>query len=66
MVAHIGQVQVRSGNPLVSMVLAAVRGKLDRYADRTFDLNAHMPAGVHLVDLSVHTGEQIIVRAKFA
>ena len=66
MVAHIGQVQARSGNPLVSMVLAAVRGKLDRYAGRTFDLNAYMPAGLELADLSVQTGEKLIVTARIA
>lgn len=66
MVAHIGQVQARAGNPVVAMVLAAVRGKLDRYAGRTFDLNAHMPAGLRLVDLGVETGDDFVARARFA
>lgn len=60
MVARLGQIQARSGNPLVGMILAAVRGRLDRYADREYDLNAYLPAGLRLVDLRLRADTDLV------
>lgn len=66
MVARIGEIQARSGNPLVSLVLVVVRKKLARYTDTTIDLNAQMPPGLRLVDLSMDAGKEFTAHVRFA
>ena len=66
MVARIGEIQARSGNPLVSLVLVVVRKKLARYTDTTIDLNAQMPPGLRLVDLSMDAGKEFTAQVRFA
>lgn len=66
MMAHLGQIQARSGNPLVGMILATVRGRLDRYAGQEYDLNSYLPAGIRLVDLSLQADEDLIADVAFA
>lgn len=63
---HVGQVQAHSGNPVVALVLAAVRSRLDRYAGTTIDLHDHLPAGLRLVDLQVGAGQFLQAQARFA
>lgn len=65
MIATVGDVRARSGNPIVGLVLAVIRGKLDSYTHRTYDLNEELPPWFRLVDLSLSGGDTIAVQARF-
>ncbi|BDZ42077.1 hypothetical protein GCM10025865_13760 [Paraoerskovia sediminicola] len=64
MVATLHDLSVTSGNPLVAAVLATVRGRVQRYDGRRIDLSTQLPPGMHLTDVQVTVGDQIVLAAR--
>ncbi|MCA5893294.1 hypothetical protein LEP48_07965 [Isoptericola sp. NEAU-Y5] len=64
MVLTVGDVQISSGNPLVSAMLGAVRGRVEAAANRRVDLAAALPSGVHLTDVRLDVGEELVISAR--
>ncbi|MBO9556216.1 hypothetical protein [Cellulomonas sp.] len=55
------QVEVTSGNPLVSALLSVVRGRLDEISRRRVDLAAQLPPGVRISDVRLDVGDEIVL-----
>jgi len=57
-------VQVSSRNPVVGALLGAVRGRVERFDGRRFDLVSELPAGVRLADVRVTVGDEVVLTAR--
>ncbi|ROS75559.1 hypothetical protein [Cellulomonas sp. PhB143] len=66
MVLTVGDLAVSSGNPVVSALLGTVRGRVEAYSGRRFDLAGSLPPGLQLADVRVDVGEQIVLQARLA
>lgn len=62
MVVSISGLQVSSKNPVINALLGVVKGKLDRFNNRTFAINDRLPAGVKLSSLEFTVDQAIAVR----
>lgn len=64
LVLSLSQVEVASGNPLVSALLSVVRGRLDEISRRRIDLAAQLPPGVRLSDVRLDVGDEIVLTVR--
>jgi hypothetical protein len=64
MVLTVGDIRVSSGNPFVSALLGAVRGRIEAAAHQRIDLAEALPPGVHLADVRLDVGQQIVITAR--
>jgi hypothetical protein len=64
MVLTVGDVQLSSGNPLVGAMLGAFRGKIEAAAGQRIDLAASLPPGVHLTDVTLDVGDDVVIAAR--
>ncbi|PFG42715.1 hypothetical protein ATJ88_1385 [Isoptericola jiangsuensis] len=63
MVLTVGDVHLHSGNPLVAAMLGAFRGKIEAATGQRVDLAASLPPGVHLRDVSLDVGDDVVLTA---
>jgi hypothetical protein len=66
MVLSVRDVQLASGNPLVSALLGTVRGRVDAATSRDIDLAEKLPDGVRLADVRLDVGRELVVSARLA
>lgn len=64
MILTVDDVQLTSGNPLVSAMLGMVRSRVEAVANRRIDLQAALPPGVRLTDVRLDAGEQLVLSAR--
>jgi hypothetical protein len=64
MVLTVGDIRISSGNPFVSALLGAVRGRVEAAAHQRIDLAEALPPGVRLADVRLDVGEQIVISAR--
>ncbi|MFE7406713.1 hypothetical protein [Isoptericola sp. NPDC057559] len=64
MVLTVGDVRISSGNPLVAALLGAVRGRVEAAANQRHDLAAALPPGIHLSDVRLDVGEDLVITAR--
>lgn len=62
MVVNISNLVVSSKNPVINTLLGVVRGKLDRFNNRTIAINQLLPAGVRLSALEFDVADSIKVK----
>lgn len=60
----LSDIKVDSGNPLVSAMLGAMRGKIERYEGRRIDLAAELPTGISLADVQVRVTDAVTIEAR--
>lgn len=66
LVLSLSQVEVASGNPLVSALLSVVRGRLDEISRRRIDLAAQLPPGIRVSDVRLDVGDEIVLTVQAA
>jgi hypothetical protein len=66
MVLAVRDVQLSSGNPLVSALLGTVKGRVDAATSRDIDLAERLPDGVRLADVRLDVGQELVVSARLA
>lgn len=64
LVLSLSDVEVSSGNPLVAALLSAVRGRLDEISRRRIDLAAQLPPGIHITDVRLDVGNELVLTAR--
>jgi len=64
MVLTVGDIQISSGNPFVSALLGAVRGRIEAAAHQRIDLGEVLPPGVRLADVRLDVGDQVVISAR--
>lgn len=64
MVLTVGDIRISSGNPIVSALLGAVRGRIEAAGNQRIDLAESLPPGVRLTDVRLDVGQQIVISAR--
>ncbi|MDM7829861.1 hypothetical protein [Cellulomonas edaphi] len=64
LVLTLSDITATSGNPFVAALLAAAKGRLAALEGRRIDLGTQVPAGVHIVDVQLEVGDQLVLTAR--
>ncbi|MCH1881492.1 hypothetical protein [Agrococcus sp. ARC_14] len=57
-------IRVESGNPLLSAMLGAIRGKIARFEGRRIDLASELPPGIRVADVQVEVTDEVTIEAR--
>lgn len=57
-------IALESGNPLVTAMLAATRGRIQGYEGRRIDLASKLPEGIRLADVQVRVTDAVVLEAR--
>jgi hypothetical protein len=60
----LSDVEVSSGNPLVTALLSVARGRLDQVAGKRIDLAGQLPPGIRLSDVRLDVGEDVVLTVR--